>query len=72
MVKHMSLDDADQEAIDLCRSYANSGVAAFLIRTTSDDSLRIIGPQLTGKAVGKMLRDAADAYEAQVEDDPIN
>lgn len=68
----MNAEDADQGAIELCRAYANSGVAAFLIRTHEPDSVRIIGPHLTKSAVASMLRNAADAYELQADEDTFN
>lgn len=60
--------DTDERAVDLCRDYQQAGVAAFVIRTTDSGDTRVIGLQLPGRMVAKMLRAAATAYEAQAED----
>lgn len=54
----------DQLAIDLCQSYQGEGIASFVIRTTEDNKLRVIGLQLPPDVVARMLHSAADVYLA--------
>jgi hypothetical protein len=56
----------DTDAMDLCGEYREEGVVAFVIRSMPDGNVRYIGPHLPPKLVSKMLRAAADGYEAAV------
>ena len=56
---------------DLAAWGQEEGVALFVIHTTETGGVRYIGPQLPTALVAKMLRDAADGYEAQVEERTI-
>jgi hypothetical protein len=56
----------DSAAMSLCDSFQSLGIPAFVIRTTEDGGVRFIGPQLPTALVARMLRSAADGYEAQV------
>lgn len=44
----------------------------FVIHSTDDGNVRFIGPQLPRALVAKMLRAAADGYEAQIEERTFN
>jgi hypothetical protein len=58
-------------ASDLCQWGQQEGTAAFVIHTLDNGHTRFIGPQLPPALVARMLRAAADGYEAQVSDAPV-
>lgn len=51
---------------------AELGLAGFSIRSTMDGSVRLVGMQLPTNLVASMLRQAADGYERQVGETPLN
>lgn len=55
-------DRADEGAANVCRDYLELGLAAFVIRTTEEGNVRVIGPQLQPETVAQMLRAAAKAF----------
>jgi hypothetical protein len=59
-------DDLTLACSDLAAWGQEEGIALFVIHTTEAGGVRFIGPQLPTALVAKMLRDAADGYEAQV------
>jgi hypothetical protein len=59
-----------EAASDLCAWAQREGYAAFVIHTLDNGHTRFIGPQLPPALVARMLRAAADGYEAQVSDAP--
>lgn len=60
------MNDWDQSAADLCAWAQEEGNAAFVIRTTDGGNVRLVGPQLPGALVARMLRTAADGVEEQM------
>jgi hypothetical protein len=60
-----------EAASDLCQWAQREGLAAFVIHTLESGNVRFIGPQLPPALVARMLRAAADGYEAQVSDAPV-
>ena len=62
----------DRAAADLCAWAQEEGFAGFAIRTNEDGSVRFVGPRLPANLVAKMLRSAADGYEAQVAPETLN
>jgi hypothetical protein len=65
-------DMSDDDARALCRKFADAGEAAFLIRTNGEDGIRVIGPDLPGKTVAAMLREAAAEFDARAEDEVLH
>lgn len=61
-------DEWTDAAVDLCAWAQREGFAAFVIHTLENGNVRFAGPQLPPKLVARMLRAAADGYEAQVPD----
>lgn len=66
------MDDLDREAQVLAQKYRDAGIVAFVVRTTPDGNVRFIGPHLPPALVGKMLRGAADGYEAAIKPRAVN
>lgn len=62
----------DEDAQALCQRYRDEGIAAFVIRTMPDGNVRFIGPHLPPHLVAKMLRTAADGYEAAMKPRAVN
>jgi hypothetical protein len=61
------VDDLDARAVTLAEDYAEQGSAAFVIRTVGGN-VRVIGIQLDGKSVARMLRRAADMFDPAASD----
>lgn len=59
-------------AADLCVWGSEEGVAMFVLHTMDDGNTRFIGPKLPASLVARMLRAAADGYEAQVAPESLN
>jgi hypothetical protein len=59
------VNDLDEASVKLVRLYQEDGSVAFLIRTTDEGHVRVIGLSLPKHAVAQMLRSAADEYERQ-------
>lgn len=59
------MDEIDEAGVCLIREYQREGCAAFIIRTTDDGHVRVIGLSLPKGAVASMLREAATQYELQ-------
>lgn len=66
------MTDWDSAAANLCTQAQADGVAAFFLRTTDCGDVRIVGPRLPRDLVAKMLRAAADGYEAHVGTETLN
>lgn len=66
------MTDWDAAAADLCGKAQVDGIPAFFLRTTDEGDVRIVGPRLPRELVARMLRAAADGYEAQVGNDTLN
>lgn len=64
----LDLDDLtrlDRQAALVAAGYTIEGMPAFMLRTTQEGNVRIIGPRLPRELVCRMLRSAATAYESQ-------
>ena len=59
-----SVDDLDREAQALVEKYREAGRVAYVVRSTDESVVRLIGLQLPVRMVCQMLRAAADGYEA--------
>jgi hypothetical protein len=59
-------------AADLCAWGQKEGVAMFVVHTTDNGNVRYIGPKLPPALVARMLRAAADGYEAQKAPERLN
>lgn len=64
-------DEWVSDAFSLCSRGQEQGFPSFVIHTLEDGNTRFIGPQLPPALVARMLRAAADGYEAQVSDAPV-
>ena len=66
------MPDLDEQGIEWAQACQDVGSAGFCIRTMDDGSVRLIGLSLPPKMVARMLRAAADGYEAQVPPETVN
>lgn len=65
-------DRLDGIATIFAEECAELGLAGFSIRTMMDGGVRLVGLQLPTSLVVSMLRKAADGYERQVGETPLN
>lgn len=66
------MNEIDEAGIAFARLCGEHGVPGFCICVTEDGNTRLIGLDLPRDLVARMLRDAADAYEAQVAPQTLN
>lgn len=70
-------DMSNEELVDamgktFAQGCASVGAVGFAIRLLDSGDVRVIGMSLPPHVVGEMLRDAADAYEAQAKPETLN
>jgi hypothetical protein len=66
------MPDLDDQGVAWAQACQDEGSAGFCIRTLDDGSVRLIGLSLPPKLVARMLRSAANGYEAQVPPETVN
>lgn len=66
------MNDLDDIGVAFAQACQEQGIAGFAVRTLEDGDVRLIGLTLPPKMVARMLRTAAEAYEAQVAPETVN